>query len=130
MPKPKTTQTVRIRRTDLQAARIIATGALGRQPRNDAETLGVLVASCSDEALERLADRFNHDMRCGTVATAIHVAGVCAPDVEYTFNLRSGWGLTLEGGEVFPLGHASAPGVIEALAARGVELGQPADSTD
>ena len=129
MPKPKTTQTVRIRRTDLEAARVVATSTLGRQPRNDAETLAVVIAATSNETLERLADRFNHDLRCTTVATAIHVAGVCSPDVEYSFDLRTGWGLTLADGEHFALGHASVPGVIEALARRGVEIGHPA-STD
>ena len=130
MPKPKTTQTARIRRTDLEAARVVATSTLGRRPRNDAETLAVIVAATSNEALERLADRFNHDIRCSGVATAIHVAGVCAPDVDYAFDLRAGWSLHLPTGEVFDLGHASVAGVIEALAARGVELAQPADSTD
>ena len=117
----KSTTTVRIRREDLKAARIIATGTLDRNPHNDAEALSVLVALSCEEAHERLAERISHEMRCAIVATAINVGGLAGAD--YRFDPRSGWFLVWPDGTEFPLGHANVGGVIEALERSGVTLG-------
>ena len=121
----KDTLTVRVNRNDRDTARHIAAAVLGRPARSDAEAFNVVITAQSDDRLAHLAERINAELRVAGVAAALHVAGIAAPDAEWTFSIRTGWGVALPDGTHVPLGHADHAGVFAALERRGVNLGQP-----